>query len=77
MSSTATASERQRSADKNAEACFMLWALAEAAGDHERVELARAGLRECGYPGGEDAPPLAEAVVAVEAADRRRKGDGA
>jgi hypothetical protein len=60
---------RGGSAQKNAELCLMLWLLAEANGDLARVELARAGLRECGYPGGEGAMSLQEALAAVEAAD--------
>lgn len=41
----------QRSRDKNAGLALMLYRLALDAGDGERVELARAGLKASGYPG--------------------------
>lgn len=63
---------RARSADKNAAGALMLLRLAELTGDAERMQLARAILAECGYPGGEGAPSVRDAMAAVDAADAAR-----
>jgi hypothetical protein len=55
----------QDSRNKNANNALFMLALATAMGDKRRQDLARAILRECGYPGGEDAPPLEEAIAAT------------
>lgn len=65
------ASTLQRSRDKNARGALALWLFALYSGDALRVELARAILAECGYPGGEGARPINEVMEAI----RERDGD--
>lgn len=59
----------QASRDKNAGLALALLAMAESTGDVLRADLARAGLRACGYPGGEGASSVADAMAAIEAAE--------
>jgi hypothetical protein len=76
------ASELQRSRDKNAQGALYLWALALASGDEQRITLARSILNECGYPGGEGAPSIDEAMAPLnqlgtsEFDDREERRDG-
>lgn len=58
--------EMQKSRDKAADLSLMLFRMAIGAGDEKRVTLARAGLRAAGYPGGEGAPTIEEAMEALD-----------
>lgn len=62
-----TEHELERSRGKNADGAMLLLGMALFTGDKLREQLARAILRECGYPGGEDASSINEAAAAIAA----------
>jgi len=51
---------------KNAASAMLLLGLALGADDVRRATLARAVLAECGWPGGEGAPSIDEALAAIK-----------
>lgn len=60
---------RSESRDRNAARALLLWRMALEVGDSARIDLARATLNACGYPGGESAPTIDEAMAQIAQQD--------